>query len=98
MSKHFAIRVTWHDGEEEFLKYGTTEIPVLYTSRNQAWGQKEFMMQGMAEDVQSINVVCYPLTGRRKTMILPLIKRLQEGRAALQLKRCKNPDKFYDAN
>ena len=56
----FAILVVDEDGEEEFLCDGLGDTPAKFPSRAAAEKQKEFMLIGMEDDVQSINVVKYP--------------------------------------
>lgn len=66
MAQHFAIKVIWLDGEEEFLKQGETpdgEV-AMFANRERATTQRDFMLLGMEDEVQSINVVPYPAAQR----------------------------------
>jgi hypothetical protein len=56
----FAVLVIWEDGEEEYLKEGTSTRPARFSSRKHAKEQAEFMKMGMDGEYQSINVVPYP--------------------------------------
>lgn len=55
----YAILVIWPDGEEEYLKTGAKPDgkTATFPSRKRADGMRDFMMEGMADEVQSINVV-----------------------------------------
>lgn len=53
-----AIKVVWLDGEEEYLKEGAE--PASFVNRARAEEMKSFMLEGMSDEVQSINVVPYP--------------------------------------
>lgn len=55
---HFAIKVVWLDGVEEYLKEGCSIA--RFTNRKRAEEQCDFMKEGMEDEVQSINVVPYP--------------------------------------
>lgn len=57
--KPFAIKVVWLDGEEEFLKEGSRVA--RFANRKRAEEQRDFMKAGMSDEVQSINVVHYPM-------------------------------------
>lgn len=59
MSK-FAIKVIWLDGTEEYLKTGHSGRVADFRSRDLAEAQRDFMLAGMAEEAQSINIVPYP--------------------------------------
>lgn len=63
----YAIKVIWPDGAEEFLKEGPVDSGEIasFASPERADEQRIFMMEGMAEDVQSINVVPHPGRTRR---------------------------------
>ena len=61
----FAILVIWADGEQEYLKQGVAHV-VRFSSRKRAQEQREFMLMGMDEDVQSVNVVPFPRGCRGK--------------------------------
>lgn len=54
----FSILVVWLDGEQEYLKEGRSTA--TFPSRKAAEGWREFMLEGMADEVQSINVVPTP--------------------------------------
>jgi hypothetical protein len=54
----FAIKVIWLDGEEEYLKEGSNVA--RFANRERAEAQRDFMKEGMEDEVQSINVVPYP--------------------------------------
>lgn len=61
----FAIRVTWPDGSDEFLREGISTA--CFHSRRAAEEQIEFMRMGMGdEDVQAIVVVPYPRSSARQ--------------------------------
>jgi hypothetical protein len=61
MSRQFAIKVIWNDGEEEFIKEGIGSTPARFSSRSKAEEQVDFMWMGMDNgDCQSINIVPYP--------------------------------------
>ncbi len=61
----FAIKVVWADGEEEYLKQGTSNTPARFFSKKDAREQIEFMRMGMDDgECQSINVVLYPRSKR----------------------------------
>lgn len=68
MSKeHFAIKVIWLDGEEEFVREGCAGGRVaVFASKRKATTQADFLREGMEDEVQSINVVQYPLATFRK--------------------------------
>lgn len=53
-----AIKVTWLDGTEEYLKAGYKAA--LFVNAVQAEQMKSFMLEGISDEVQSINVVPYP--------------------------------------
>jgi hypothetical protein len=56
----YAILVTWLDGEEEYLKEGLSGTVIArFHSRKEAKEQKEFMLMGMSDEVDSIDVVPY---------------------------------------
>lgn len=57
MSK-LAIKVVWLDGREEYLKESTE--PASFVNRARADEMKSFMLEGMSDEVQSINIVPYP--------------------------------------
>ena len=57
----FAIKVIWADGEEEYLKHGTRNVPARFFNKRKANEQVEFMRMGMDDgECQSINGVAYP--------------------------------------
>ena len=58
-SQRYAILVIWENGEEEYLKEGLVNI-AKFSSRQRAQEQKDFMLMGMEDEVQSINVVPFP--------------------------------------
>jgi hypothetical protein len=60
MSNGFAILVICKNGDEEYLKQGLSFTPARFSSRRASVEQKQFMLQGMDEDVQSVNVVPFP--------------------------------------
>lgn len=60
MDTRFAIKVIWLNGEEELLKTGHSGRVADFPSRDRAEAQRDFMLEGMADEVQSINVVPYP--------------------------------------
>lgn len=63
MAQRFAIKVIWLEGEEEYLKEGESpdgEV-ALFTSRKRAEAQRDFMLVGMEDEVQSVNIVPYPV-------------------------------------
>lgn len=49
------ILVVWENGETEYLKEGD-KLAIFY-SKTKAEQTRDFMLQGMEEEVQSINVV-----------------------------------------
>jgi len=51
----YKILVVWEDGTEEYLKQGDKDA--IFHSKKEATNQKEFMLMGMEDEVQSINVV-----------------------------------------
>lgn len=59
MRETYSILVVWSDGEEELLKHGASPDgdPARFTSRARADEMRDFMLQGMADEVQSISVV-----------------------------------------
>lgn len=57
----FALLVVWKDGEQEFLKEGPSGgPPAHFANRRRAEEMRDFMLEGMSEEVQSINVVSHP--------------------------------------
>lgn len=54
----FSVLVVWHDGEQEYLKQG--EKIAAFSSSEDAEGWRDFMLEGIADEVQSINVVPTP--------------------------------------
>jgi hypothetical protein len=54
---NFAIKVVWPDGDEELLKDSLGKTARF--SKSEAEEQKEFMLMGMSDEVQSISVVKY---------------------------------------
>lgn len=62
VNQKYAIKVIWLDGQEEFVREGIAGGRIsLYSNIKIAKAQRDFMLEGMEEDVQSINVVPYPL-------------------------------------
>lgn len=59
----YSVLVVWLDGEREYLKQGSRTA--IFSSRSRAEEQRDFMLEGMEEDVQSINVVPAPPPERR---------------------------------
>jgi len=57
---NYAIKVVQKLGDEEFLCEGLGDTPARFPSKAAAERQKQFMLIGMEDDVQSINVVKYP--------------------------------------
>jgi hypothetical protein len=56
----YAILVTWLDGSEEYLKQGLSGTNVArFHSRKEAKKQKDFMLIGMSDEVESIDIVSY---------------------------------------
>lgn len=51
----FYILVVWKNGSQEYLKEG--DHIASFGSMEKADSVKEFMLEGISEDVQSINVV-----------------------------------------
>lgn len=60
MNTGFAVKVIWKDGEEELLCEGMTDKPARFLRRTDAQHHRDFMLIGMEDEVQSINVVAYP--------------------------------------
>lgn len=56
----YAIKVVQKNGDEDFLCVGYTDIVAKFPSRAAAQKQKDFMLIGMEDEVQSINIVKYP--------------------------------------
>lgn len=54
----WAIKVIWDDGEDEYLKQGSRVA--VFPSRERAQEMRDFMMEGMSDECQSINVVPAP--------------------------------------
>lgn len=54
----YAIKVIWLEGDEEYLEEG--DKTASFTNRERAEEMKSFMLEGMSEEVQSINVVSLP--------------------------------------
>lgn len=54
-----AIKVIWLDGEEEYLKEG--DRIALFLNEHRAGEMRDFMLEGMSGEVQSINVVPFPV-------------------------------------
>jgi hypothetical protein len=58
MSDRWKILVIWLDGDQEYLKDGKRPDGAVATfSREAADRQRDFMLAGMSDEVQSINVV-----------------------------------------
>lgn len=55
MNQQYSILVVWLDGESEYLKEGSHTA--IFSSRKRAESQRDFMLLGMEEDIQSINIV-----------------------------------------
>jgi hypothetical protein len=60
----YAIKVIDEDGNEQWLCDGLGNVVAKFPSRSAAQRQVEFMKIGMEGDVQSINVVRYPVSAR----------------------------------
>lgn len=62
----FAIKVIWLDGSEEYVLRGICGSgPIaLFPNRERAEEQRAFMLEGIADEVQSINVVMAPEGGK----------------------------------
>lgn len=60
-----AIKVVWLDGQEEYLKEG--DRIALFLSTHRATEMKRFMLEGMSDEVQSINVVPFPANPDKET-------------------------------
>lgn len=60
--QRFSILVVWKNGDEEYLVRGLcAHGPVaLFQSRESAEDQRAFLLEGIADEVQSINVVSAP--------------------------------------
>ncbi|HKV10727.1 MAG TPA: hypothetical protein VJ725_21480 [Thermoanaerobaculia bacterium] len=58
-TERFGIKVVWRNGEEEFLCRGIcANGPIArFPSREAADAQRAFLLEGMSDEVQSINVV-----------------------------------------
>lgn len=56
----YAIKIVNKSGSEVYLCEGLGSTPAHFPSRAAAERQKQFMLIGMASEVQSINVVKYP--------------------------------------
>lgn len=54
----FSILVIWPDGEQEYVKEGARIA--VFLSRKGAESWRDFMLEGIADEVQSINVVPAP--------------------------------------
>lgn len=54
----YAIKVIWLEGDEEYLKEGGRRRS--FANRERAEEMRSFMLEGMSEEVQSINVVPLP--------------------------------------
>jgi hypothetical protein len=64
--KRFAVRVTWLNGETEFLHPGVRPRGVAtFASRFEAAEMADFLLQGVEFEVQSIDVVPAPQIGAR---------------------------------
>ena len=61
---NWAILVIWKNGDEEYLHEGLSSRTARFASRSDAIEQTKFMKMGMEDEVQSINVVPYPGSGR----------------------------------
>jgi len=60
MNRHpYAIKVVQKNGDESYLRETNGQI-TRFPSYAAAMKQREFMMVGMKNEVQSINVVKYP--------------------------------------
>lgn len=53
----FAVLVVWKDGEEEYVKQGLSNRVAVFPSRRRAQEMRDFMLEGMSDEVQSINIV-----------------------------------------
>jgi len=56
----YAIKVVQNNGDEDFLCDGLGSRPTRFPSYAAAYRQVDFMKIGMADEVQSINIVKYP--------------------------------------
>jgi urease gamma subunit len=55
MNTQYKILVIWNDSTMEYLKDGRKVA--MFSSRQRAEAQRDFMLEGMSDEVQSINVV-----------------------------------------
>jgi hypothetical protein len=58
MSGPWAVKVVWLDGEEEYLAQGSHIT--RFANRERAEDLRDFLKEGMEDEVQSINVVHFP--------------------------------------
>ena len=58
----YAIKVVWLDGTEEYVRDGPTVrgLVARFPKKKDAEEMRNFMLIGMSDEVQSINVVDYP--------------------------------------
>lgn len=59
----WAVLVTWLDGEEEYLHEGMGDKTARFTTKLAAKEQRDFMMIGMSDEVESIEIVRSPNGG-----------------------------------
>jgi len=57
---NYAIKVIDKEGNEDFLCDGLGNRPSKFPSHAAAQRQKDFMLMGMEDEVQSVNIVPYP--------------------------------------
>lgn len=62
--KGYAILVIDLEGDEEYLCDGLGNVPARFPSHAAAQRQREFMLIGMEDEVQSINIVSCPAQGK----------------------------------
>lgn len=56
----YAIKVIWFEGDEEYLKEGDGDKTASFPNRERAENMKSFMLEGISDQVQSVNVVPFP--------------------------------------
>lgn len=53
---HYAVKVIWKDGEEEYLANSLGK-PAVFMNKTRATEQRDFLFEGISDEVQSVNVV-----------------------------------------